>query len=262
MPNTYETINVHNEGRVVHLILNRPEQHNALNRDMVQELIRFFSQVSEEEQVLVVTMRGAGKSFCSGADLLWMKNSALLTDDENLQETLELSEMFETIHNCRKVVIGMAHGNIFGGGNGLLAACDLAYCTHDSRFSLSETRIGLAAATISPYLLYRMSPATVKELVFTADRFDGRKAEATGLVNCYFATSEEMEASVAQTIDVILKGGPKSILASKKLTNQLSGFRFPEGTSKEMARILAELRVSAEAQEGMKAFTEKRKPLW
>jgi methylglutaconyl-CoA hydratase len=262
MYNNYETIEFSTEEKVAHLRLNRPEQHNALNRKMVLELTSFLMEISDNDQIRVVTLSGNGKSFCSGADLLWMKNSALLTGEENLQETLELSEMFETIYNCNKVVIGMAHGNIFGGGNGLLAACDLAYCTHDSRFSLSETRIGLAAATISPYLLYRMSPATVKELVFTAERFDGRKAEATGLANRSFATSGEMEASVAQTIDAILKGGPKSILASKKLTNQLSGFRYPEGTSKEMARILAELRVSDEAQEGMQAFTEKRKPLW
>lgn len=262
MQNYFETIEFFTEGNVVHLRLNRPEQHNALNRAMVLELTRFFREVGSEEQIRVVTLSGNGKSFCSGADLLWMKNSIELPQEENLTETRELSQMFEAIYGCPKIVVGMAHGNIFGGGNGLLAACDLAYCAHDSRFSLSETRIGLVAATISPYLIRRIQPAIVKELVFTAIRFDGHRAQETGLVNRSFASFNEMEDYAGKVINAILEGGPHSVLTSKQLINRLSDYRFPENINEEMALMLANNRISDEAQEGMKAFVEKRKALW
>jgi methylglutaconyl-CoA hydratase len=262
MQNNFETIEFSLEEKVAHLRLNRPEHHNALNRTMVMELTRFFREADSSDQIMVVTLSGNGKSFCSGADVLWMKNSVDLSEDENHRETLELSEMFEAISHCSKVVIGMAHGNIFGGGNGLLAACDLAYCTHDSQFSLSETRIGLVAATISPYLLRRIQPSVVKEMVFTAVRFDGIRAEATGLVNRSFGTRDEKGKYVMKVINAILQGGPKSILESKKLINRLTDCRVPEGINEEMARMLAVTRVSEEAQEGMQAFVEKRKPKW
>lgn len=262
MQNNYETIEFTINGKVAHLRLNRLEQHNAMNRTMVLELTRFFREADSSDQIMVVTISGNGKSFCSGADLLWMKNSVELSEDENHRETLELSEMFEAISHCSKVVIGMAHGNIFGGGNGLLAACDMAYCTHDSRFSLSETRIGLVAATISPYLIRRIQPSLVKEMVFTAVRFDGIRAEATGLVNRSFGTREEMGRYVMEVINAILQGGPNSILDSKQLINRLSEYCFPDMIYEEMARMLAVTRVSKEAQEGMLAFLEKRKAKW
>lgn len=262
MINNFETIKFTREGKVLNLLLNRPEQHNALNGHMVREITRFFQQAGKEGDSLVITIKGEGKSFCAGADLLWMKDAVHLSPDENLAETLELSAMFEAIQNCPKVVIALAHGSIFGGGNGLLAACDLAYCTRESRFSLSETRIGLVAATISPYLLSRMSPATVKELVFTAERFDGIKAESSGLVNRSFISFWEMEKYVSETIKAILEGGPLSVIESKHLVNHLAGHRFPEGTNQRMAEILAYTRISPEAQEGMQAFIEKRQPSW
>jgi methylglutaconyl-CoA hydratase len=262
MQNNFETIEFSLESKIAHLRLNRPEQQNALNRELVQELTRFFREADSNDEIMVVILSGNGKSFCSGADLLWMKNSVNLSEDVNHSETLELSEMFEAIYQCSKVVIGMAHGSIYGGGNGLLAACDLAYCTHDSRFSLSETRIGLVAATISPYLLRRIPPAVVKELVFTAFRFDGQRAQETGMVNRTFATRDEMGKYVDEVIDAILQGGPQSVLASKQLINQLSDYRFPDGINEEMAQMLASTRISKEAQEGMTAFVEKRKPLW
>lgn len=262
MQHTYQTISIREAGQVARLSLNRPEQHNAMNRTMIQEISHYLNQVSGNDHIRILTINGSGKSFCSGADIVWMKNSASLPEEENHKESLELSEMFHAISDCRKVVIGMAHGNIFGGGNGLLAACDLAYCTNESRFSLSETRIGLVAASIAPHLLKRMTPATVKELLFTARRFDGIKAENAGLVNQSFETVREMEEYVESSVNDILRGGPLSVENSKKMMNQLSGYRFPEEIHREIARLLATTRVSSEAQEGMQAFIEKRNPNW
>jgi len=260
MDNHYETIAFETEGKILRLWLNRPDQHNALNRRMVQELTTFFRNLEDVRDIRVVMLRGRGTSFCAGADLKWMQSSIHLSAANNLQETRELSDMFEAVYKSRKIVIALAQGNIYGGGNGLLAACDLVYCTDNSGFSLSETRIGLVAATISPYLLHRISPARLRELVLTARRFDGREAEASGLANRSFPTAEEMELYALRQAEAILGGGPQSISTSKRLINQLSDYRFPTGIHDMMAKILAETRTSREAQEGMTAFLEKRKP--
>jgi methylglutaconyl-CoA hydratase len=262
MQNSYENIQVTAEGQVAKLWLNRPEQHNAFNRNMVRELTSFFHEAGQSADLRIILMQGNGKSFCAGADLQWMKNSINLSPAENIKETAELSAMLQAIYNCGKVVIGMAHGNIFGGGNGLLAACDLAYCTADSRFSLSETRIGLVAATIAPFLLNRMTPSVVKELVFTAQFFDGNQAERAGLVNRSFSLPEEMESYIDHLIYAVLNGGPVSVTTSKQLINRLTGTLYPEETMDSLAELLATTRISEEAQEGMTAFLEKRKPDW
>ena len=255
----FKTIQYTISEKVARLYLNRPEQHNALNRKMVEELKFFFRMVSDNEEILVVTVQGVGKSFCSGADLNWMQSSIHLSEEENLQETRMLSEMFEAIRNSRPVVIALAHGNIFGGGNGLFAACDLAYCTSESVFSLSETRIGLVAATIAPYLLMRIRPSKVKELIFTANRFDGGIAEKLGLADGIFDTFETMEAFTQKQVSAILKGGPLSVIESKKLINQLAIEHFKPESINGLAAILARTRVSEEAQSRMKAFIEKKR---
>ncbi len=262
MEEQFQTLEIVPDGKIVHLWLNRPEQHNALNLTMVRELVRFFEEINRNDQVLMVVLRGKGKSFCSGADLDWMQSSVNLTASANQSESMELSAMFEAIYQCRKVVIGLAHGNTFGGGNGLLAACDIAYCTSNSRFSLSETRLGLVAATIAPYLLNRMEVSVVKELLFTAFRFDGAMAASSGLVNRVFTAQEEMENQAKITIQAILDGGPSSVLTSKALLNRLSKYKFPPDTTQMLAKLLADTRVSGEAQEGMQAFLAKRKPKW
>lgn len=262
MQNQFKTLKISISGSVASVLLNRPEQHNAMNPEMIQEITRFFREVNQRKDISVVTLQGAGKSFCAGADLLWMKNSINLSAKENREETKMLARMFKAVFRCSAVVIGAAHGSVFGGGNGLLAACDLAYCTTDSKFSLSETRIGLVAATISPYLLLRMQPATVKELIFTARRFNGEQAEAFGLVNGSFSNQEEMQQHLEKTIQAILEGGPDSVIKSKKTINKLIMSRFPKNMGKKLARLLALSRISDEAQEGMQAFIEKRKANW
>lgn len=259
MNQQFDTIQYTISEKVARLYLNRPEHHNALNRKMVEELKLFFSMVSDNEDVLIVTVQGNGKSFCAGADLNWMQSSIRLSAEENLHETRMLFEMFEAIRNSKVVVIALAHGNIFGGGNGLFAACDLAYCTADSIFSLSETRIGLVAATIAPYLLMRIRPSKVKELIFTANRFNGETAENLGLADVIFDTFEKMEEYIHQQVSAILKGGPVSVIESKKLINQLSMEAFNPDSVSSLSAILARTRVSDEAQRGMLSFIERRR---
>ena len=257
----YQTIKTELKEHVATLWLTRPEVHNALNDIMIREITSFFTKIEGENAIRIVVIRGSGKSFCSGADLLWMKKSFTLSESENQRESQELSDMFRLIFNSSKTVIASIHGNVFGGGNGLVAVCDLAYCEANSKFALSETRIGMAAASITPYLLLKVHPSDLKELIFTARSFTGEEAFRYKLVNQSFATANEMELHLNEVISQLLSNGRNAIMESKKLINQLTE-KLVAGNREQIPDLLARIRVSPEAQEGFSAFLEKRKPKW
>ena len=169
--------------------------------------------------------------------------------------------MFGSIFKSSKIVIAAVHGNVFGGGNGIVAACDLAYCISNSKFSLSEARIGMAAASITPYLLQKLNTSDLKELIFTARTFTAEEAKEYQLVNKCFINLEEMDSHLQGLIDGILSNGRNALLESKKLINQLTEVAAIE-KKKQIPDLLAQIRVSDEAQEGFSAFLEKRKPKW
>ena len=257
----YQTLNTEITEQIVTLWLARPEVHNALDATMIREISAFFTQIEENNDVRIVIIRGMGKSFCSGADLAWMKKSFTLNDEENLKESKALSNMFNLIFNCTKVVIGAIHGNVFGGGVGIVAACDLAYCVDTSKFSLSETRLGMAAASITPYLLHKIHPSDLKELIFTAKAFDGNEAEKYKIISQSFANQGNMDIYLNSLVKNILSNGKLAIAASKQLINQLTEKAVTEKVDL-IPDLLARIRVSPEAQEGFSAFLEKRKPQW
>lgn len=257
----YKTIVAELKGQVATLWLARPEVHNALNNMMIREISAFFTKIGENSEISLIVIRGQGKSFCSGADLSWMKQAFSLTPEENLKESKELSDLFGLIFNSNKIVIAAVHGNVYGGGNGLVAVCDLAYCVAGARFSLSETRIGMAAASITPYMLNKVSSSDLKELIFTAKTFDGNDAVKYGLVNQSFASLEVMELHLNGTIEEILSNGKEALIESKRLINRLTENSMA-GIMEEIPELLARIRVSPEAQEGFSAFLEKRKAKW
>lgn len=260
--NNKAVINIPTSGGWGGITLNRPTVHNALNPSLMRKVIRYFRKAENDNSIRVIVLRGNGPSFCAGADLAWMKKSAKLSEKENIEEAELLSEFFTAIKQSSKVTIAVTHGNVFGGGNGLVASCDLAYGLNSTCFSLSETRLGLVAATISPYMLERLQPHVYKELVFTARKFNGAEAARMGLLNKSFETEEELEAHLNETISSILKGGPMAVEGSKNLINNLCNTDKAEKIKKKLPKILAEVRVSAEALEGFSAFLEKRKPNW
>lgn len=262
MYQNYKTINVEVEDHVATLWLNRPEKHNALSLELLNEVTGFFHRADVDDNIRVVVVRGRGKSFCAGADIGWMKQSALLSEEANLSESKVLSRFFDAIFSSSKVTIAVVQGNAFGGGCGLAAVCDLVYASHGARFSLSETRLGLIAATITPYMLMKLPMPVYKEMVFTAKKFDGKEAEKSGLVNRNFENDKELEQHLNTTIKEILKGGPKSLSGSKKLINDVMQNASVKEKLSEVPRILAKVRVSPEAREGFKAFLDKRKPNW
>lgn len=257
----FKTIITELNGQVVTLWLARSEVHNALNDVMIRELSTFFTKIEEDIDIRLVVIRGQGKSFCSGADLNWMKRAFSLTPEENLKESKELTDLFKLIFDSSKIIISAVHGNIFGGGNGIVAACDLAYCIDNAKFSLSETRIGMSAASITPYMLNKIQAADLKELIFSAKVFDGNEAVKYGLINHSFSSQEFMELYLNTIISEILANGKLALIESKRLINRLTEQSMAE-EMKQIPHLLARIRVSPEAQEGFSAFLEKRKPKW
>ena len=257
----FKTIATDINGQIVTLWLARPDVHNSFNDVMISEITTFFTELEEKDDLRIVVIRGKGKSFSSGADLVWMRKSFTLTDQDNLKECEALSAMYKSIYHCSKLVIAAVHGNVFGGGVGLVAVCDLAYCVSNSRFSLSETRIGMAAASITPYLLQKIRPADLKELIFTAKSFDGEMAVKYGIINQTLSDQEALDLYLNKLTSSILANGKQAVMESKKLINRLSTKMMSEEIERIPA-LLAKIRVSAEAQEGFVAFLEKRTPHW
>lgn len=262
MKKNYSNIIIERNGSVDTLWLNRPEVHNALNLEIMNEVIDYFKQIETDELVRVVVLRGKGKSLCAGADLNWMKQSAELSAEDNLEECKLLSLFFDAIYSSSKITIALAVGSIYGGGNGLAAACDMAYGLNQTKFCLSETRLGIVAATITPFMLKKLKPSVYKELIFTARVFNGVEALKVGLLNHSFDTMEQMDKHLNSVLNAILNGGPESLVGTKKLIHKLIEVETRIDALANIPKVLADVRTSEEAKEGFKAFVEKRKPKW
>ncbi|MCX6232431.1 MAG: enoyl-CoA hydratase-related protein [Bacteroidetes bacterium] len=258
----YHTLEIEIKNGACHIWLNRPGVHNAFNDVMIAELSDIFEQLNEANDIVAVVLRGKDRSFCAGVDLNWMRDVSKNSYQENLDESRKLAQCFLNIYNCKKPTIAMVHGVALGGANGLLAACDLAYCDDSATFSLSEVKIGIVPACISPYVIKRIGEYAAKDLMLTGKRIKGQEAEACKLVNKSLANLLEMEEYVQSVVDLLKTSGPNAIKHCKDLiyniTNVLSFNQMHDYT----AKMIADIRASEEGQEGMAAFLEKRKPNW
>jgi methylglutaconyl-CoA hydratase len=241
--------------------LNRPEIHNAFNEVMIQELIDCFEAANQVEDIRIVILRGRGKSFCAGADLNWMRGVANYSFEQNFKESLNLSKCFFTIYTCKKPTIAVVHGAAIGGANGLLASCDFAFADDNTTFSLSEVKIGVVPACISPYVTKRVGEYGSRELMLTGRRIRGKEAEHFGLVNKSLST-EELEGYLQSVVDLLRTSGPKAMSQCKNLIYNICNLETLEQAMESTARMIAQMRASEEGQEGMAAFLEKRKPNW
>src|SRR5664280_1736665 len=212
---TFKTLEATIDHGILTIYLNRPEIHNAFNETMLRELIEVFDEADKTEIVCIV-LRGRGKSFCAGVDLQWMKAVSENSYDQNYQESLLLSECFDKIYTCPKPTIAVAHGAVLGGANGLLSACDLAYCTDTAVFSLSEVKIGIIPACISPYVIKRVGEYGARELMLTGRRIHGKEAEQFRLVN-KSVSEDELEKLLQETIGLLRTSGPKAMSQVKEL---------------------------------------------
>jgi methylglutaconyl-CoA hydratase len=258
---TFQTIEFEKQADLAVLWLNRPDIHNAFNEVMIQELIECIEAINEMNDIRVVILRGRGKSFCAGADLNWMRGVAKYSFEQNFSESLNLSKCFYTIYTCKKPTIAIVHGAAIGGANGLLASCDFAYADETTTFSLSEVKIGVVPACISPYVIKRVGEYGARELMLTGRRIKGKEAEQFRLVNKSLP-ADELDSYVMSVIDLLRTSGPKAMTQCKTLIYNICNLETIDQARESTARMIAEIRASEEGQEGMAAFLEKRKPNW
>lgn len=256
----YQTILVTREDSVVHIALNRPQVHNAFNETMVQELRGAFDAVCQDEKTRIVILTGQGKSFCAGADLNWMRKVKDYSYEDNLKESTSLAELMYAIYALPRPTIARVNGAAIGGGAGLMAACDLVIAAQTAKFSLSEVKLGLVPAVISPYVIRRVGESVCREFFLTGERLTAEKALRYGLVN-EVVSMEDLDKAVEARVRQLLTSGPNALNTCKEILRKVPGMSFQEAKA-YTAEIIASLRVSDEGQEGMSAFLEKRKPRW
>lgn len=260
MPASYETIRVVEEGKVVRFVLNRPEVRNAFNSRMIEDLRSALGDVERNRGLRVLILTGEGKSFCAGADLNWMREVIKYSYEQNLNESLAIADFLYRLYSLPVPTIARVNGPAIGGGTGFLSACDIAVASEEAVFGLSEVKIGLVPAAISPYVLRRIGESRAREYFLTGERFDAARALELGLVN-RVAPAGKLDEAVGGVVKLLLGSGPEALAKCKELIQRTPQLGFEE-VKDYTARMIAGLRVSAEGQEGMASFLEKRKPRW
>lgn len=256
----YETLVFIKNDDIATIALNRPDVHNAMNETLMQELTTCFQQLASDPSVSTVILTGNGKSFCAGADLTWMKKMVHYSREENKKDSHLLLDMYETICACPKPVIGRINGSAFGGGLGLLAVCDITVALPGIPFGFSEVKLGIIPAVISTFVAQRMTPADMRRLFITGERFDSTIAQKIGLIDLV-VPAEKLDETVHSCVEQLRSSGPYAIQEIKHLMDRLRTMDVKEYKDFTVEKI-SELRVSQEGQEGITAFLEKRKPNW
>lgn len=255
-----ETISYSTENQIAKVLLNRPEVHNAFNDVMIRELLEVFQEISKSDDIRIAILTGSGKSFCAGADLNWMKRVIHFTYEENKKESLDLADLFYLIYSLPKPTIARVNGSAIGGGAGLVAVCDIAIASEEAKFSLSEVKLGLVPACISPYVIRKVGEGRCREFFLTGERLTAERALKLGLIN-QVVPPEKLDEAVEETSKKLLSSGPNALTMCKQLLQNVPGMSFEQAKT-YTAEMIASLRVSPEGQEGMNAFLEKRKPKW
>ncbi len=257
----YETLHLQQDARgVLEIRLNRPEKHNAFNAQVISDLKEAFDQASVDESVRVVLLTGAGKSFSAGADIDWMRSQGRENEKANVQSALQMSEMFLAIHDCSKPVIAKVHGAALGGGTGLVAASDIAIASEDAIFGFTEVRLGIIPAVISPFAIEKLGPGSARALFLLGRRFNGVEAARLGLV-FRSVPAADLGDEIENCLADLLRGSPMALKAAKELAQSLSP-QAPQSHIPRCAEAIAKIRGSEEAQEGLSAFLERRRPSW
>jgi methylglutaconyl-CoA hydratase len=246
---------------VVTLTLNRPEKHNALDGATMSELDAALTNISGDPKARIVLLTGAGASFCAGADIGHMRSMLNMTEEQNVADALVLARLLRKLDEFELPLIARVNGNAFGGGVGLIACADIAIGAATAKFALTEVRLGIVPAAISPYVVAAIGSRQARRLFLTAAPFSATAAEALGLL--HFTTSpEQLDRLVMEQVDHLLRGGPAALRAAKQLVRRVAHFHDREVLGDETARLLARLRVSPEGKEGLSAFLERRKSAW
>lgn len=257
----HETLEVTVRNGVSTIRMNRPEVRNAFNEIMIAELTQAFQTADADPAVRAVVLAGHGPAFCAGADLNWMKKMSGYDMEENRADAMGLAAMLNTIYMTKKPTVARVHGAAFAGGMGLVAACDIAVASDGAEFCLSEVKLGLIAATISPYVVAAMGERCARRYFLTAERFSAAEAFRIGLVHD-IVPAEQLDAGVDALLGHLLAASPAAVAASKDLIRSVARGAIDEDMIAGTAVRIAAARVSVDGKEGIRSFLEKRKPAW
>jgi methylglutaconyl-CoA hydratase len=258
---SYQHVEIDQQGAVRWLWLNRPEVRNAFNDALIADISAAFADVEASPETRVVVVAARGPAFCAGADLNWMRAMAGYSHADNHSDALKVARMFHAVHSCSKPVIGRVHGDAFGGGVGLAAACDVVIALDTVNFVLSEVKLGIVAATISPHLVRAMGARQAARYMLTAERFTAKRAYEIGLVH-ELANSATLDTTVSSLCNSLLAASPAALAATKRLLADVVEAPIDDVLLAATAKCIADARVSSEGREGIAAFLEKRAPAW
>ncbi len=254
-------LQVEHFGAVTRITLNRPEVRNAFNAELIASLTQAFRTVAAEPLTRVVVLGGQGKAFCAGADLAWMREMAGYDWAQNRADAQALADMLWAVYACPVPVVARIHGDCYAGGVGLAAVCDVLVAAEGVIFCLSEARLGLLPATISPYVIRAMGEQAARRYFITAERFNAAQARAMGFVH-EVCGAEGLDAKVDELVATLLANGPMAVRACKRLVQDVAGRPISDELRAETARRIADIRATDEGREGVQSFLNKRPPAW
>ncbi|MEC4718987.1 enoyl-CoA hydratase/isomerase family protein [Noviherbaspirillum sp. CPCC 100848] len=257
----WQTLDVKIEGKLATVTLNRPEVRNAFNETTIAEITQVFGELGRDENLRAIVLAANGPAFCAGADLNWMKKMAGYTHEENRADAAQLAEMLRAIYACPKPVVAKIQGDCYAGGMGLAAACDISVASETVNFCLSEVKLGLIPATISPYVIKAMGENAARRYFLTAERFSAQEAHRIGFVHAV-AAADALDATVAEIVKALVSNSPHAVKEAKRLVQDVAGAPLCAELIADTALRIADIRSSDEGREGVRSFLEKRKPGW
>ncbi len=248
-------------GALARVTLNRPDVRNAFNDDVIAEITQAFTQLGADPQVRAIVLAAEGAAFCAGADLNWMRRMADYTPAENLADAAKMAEMMRVIYACPKPTVARIQGDVYAGGIGLVACCDMAVSVASAKFCLSEVKLGLYPATISPYVVRAMGARAAHRYFLTAERFSAQEALRIGFVH-EVVNAAELDAKVSELSQALLSVGPNAVRQCKALLQDVAGREIEAALIERTVSAIGNVRASPEGREGVQSFLQKRKPNW
>lgn len=258
-------LSINYTGAVARITLTQPEVRNAFSDEVIADITAAFTEVGARPEVRAVVLAAEGPAFCAGANLNWMRRMADYTRGENIADAAKLAEMLRVIYECPKPTIARVQGDVYAGGMGLVAACDMAVCVDTAGFCLSEVKLGLIPATISPYVVRAMGARAAHRYFLTAERFDAAEALRIGFVHAVVAADPDgaaLDAQVDGLLKALTSASPNAVRACKKLVLEVAEREINAGLIAATVEGIADIRASAEGKEGVQSFLQKRKPAW
>ncbi|HEX7643718.1 MAG TPA: enoyl-CoA hydratase/isomerase family protein [Burkholderiaceae bacterium] len=257
----YTTLTCERKGHTATVQLNRPEMRNAFNEHSIAELTDAFRTLGANDEVRAVVLAAQGTAFCAGADLNWMKKMAAYTHEENRADAAQLAEMLYAMYTCPKPIVARVQGDCYAGGMGLVSVCDIAVAVEEANFCLSEVKLGLIPATISPYVIKAMGENAARRYFLTAERFSATEAQRIGFVH-QVVKSDALDETVGEILRQLCNASPHAVREAKRLVREIGGAPLTAELIADTARRIADIRSSAEGREGVQSFLEKRRPNW